>query len=58
MNTQTIYLTSTKYFSGLSAAISCAHSGILCTGVNKPLISISISIKNHMTNMACCNVAE
>ena len=36
----------------------CAHVGILLMGVNKPLIKIKISIQNHMTNMACCMVAE
>ena len=36
----------------------CAHVGILLMGVNKPLIKIKISIQNHMTNIACCIVAE
>lgn len=27
-------------------------------GVKRPLIRIRISMKNHMTNMACCNVVE
>ena len=38
--------------------IHCAHSGILWIGVKRPLIRIRISMKNHMTNMACCNVVE
>ena len=32
--------------------------GILWIGVKRPLIRIRISMKNHMTNMACCNVVE
>ena len=53
-----VRITCIKYFNGLKIVIACAHSGILLIGVNNPLIRIRISIQNHITNIACCMVAE
>ena len=42
----------------MKAAIHCAQSGMLRTGVNRPLIRMNTIRKKNMTNMACCIVAE
>ena len=38
--------------------MTCAHWGILATGVNSPLIKMKIIMKKNMTNIACCIVSE
>ena len=51
-------MASTMYFVGLTAAMACAQSGILPTGVRSPHIMTNIITKKSITNVACCMVEE
>ena len=55
--TARILMNSTKYRIGFNNVKLCAHFGILSIGVNKPLINMKITIKNHAINIACCWVS-
>ena len=54
---RTILMNSTKYRIGFNNVKLCAYFGILSIGVNKPLINMKITIKNHAINIACCWVS-
>ena len=50
---KTARIASAKYRIGLNYVMNLAQSGMEAIGVNIPLISMKITAKNHITNIAC-----